>query len=115
MLGLGKFFGSESYVNSVVDDVVNACELFGFSEKLSPDDAKKIINDRYSANGVKSIRANVLKREIIDRLNDKYFNQYCDIGLPDLIMTIMAKENLSVSIDPKTGAIISKRLVLKKK
>lgn len=112
MIGLGKIFGHEKYINSVVDDVINCYRNFGFASasRLRREDVVKIVNHRYRVHGTKSIRHNVLSREIIDYLDDNYFLTRQDIELEYLIGVIIAKENLSIAINPKTNELILARV-----
>ena len=103
-----KLFGKEKYINDVVDYVIYLHKNLGSFENI--DKLNTFLVERFRVSNNLSIRTDVVRREILDKLNDNYISCGKVINLDDLIFVIISCEKYELAIDPDTSLKVSSRL-----
>jgi hypothetical protein len=74
------------------------------------DKLNTFLVERFRVSNNLSIRTDVVRREILDKLNDNYISCGKVINLDDLIFVIISCEKYELAIDPDTALKVSSRL-----
>lgn len=106
-----KFSSKEKYINDVVDYVIFLHENLGTFENL--DKLNNFLVEKFRVTSNLSIRNDVIRREILGKLNDNYISFGKNITLNDLIFVIISCEKYELSFDPEIALKVADRLTLR--
>lgn len=110
---LPNFLTNKKYIVGLVDEVVF---FFVVSKKISDlkitnfDFCEKFINARYTLSSGKSVREDVMRRDMLDKLLDGYFGVGKDIGIEEFIYLIISVERFGLHCYPSTQDLVRSRL-----
>lgn len=111
MLGLFFTFSDKKYLNKLVDEVVIGCREI--TRDSSPDFKTKIFKNfllnKYRVNKNKSIKLDVIRREIEDELEDQLEKGAAPTILSFIYM-IVAHEKYGLQVISTTQEVVESRL-----
>lgn len=111
MFDFTYLFSKENYLIKIVDEVVLACgEFCGKSnDELRLNSFRNFIGIKYKLNKDKSIRFDVIRREIEDDLNE-CLSRGIVPTVEDLIFFIIKREKYGLHATSTTNEVVRRRL-----
>jgi hypothetical protein len=104
-------FLDKNYLNKLVDDVAICCQ--GIARDLNTEAKinlfKKFLKNRYRVDKNKSVRLDVMRREIEDDLND-YFQKGKVPTVVSFIYMIITREKYGLHVVQETAEVVERRL-----